>query len=433
VSIFFRCDLFAADDVHSSDLIVMDCKNSSPSIQSCSSSARLKHQYQWNFIGFLVLGVLNNMSYCVVMSAAQSLCLGLEYSDLTSLVIYTNICLGMVMLCFNSICGSFLSYPVRFGMIAVGQVIGIAGVIISTELSTVSRPIRFVILLSGVGMIGASSAFGETVTLGYLERFPAELVGAWATGTGLAGVVGGVLYGGLRMLGWPNSVVFAALIGLTAVYVAAYVGCIREPQRLTEAPDSDSEASSLRPDRPPPSVTFARLQRVSGHIWWLGFQLLLVYAFEYACQGAAAYVQPVQELVRPDCVVCRHFYPLALLAYQVGVGISRASLAYAPIQRVEVLTVLQGLNMIGWLAAARTLAFGKPPFLFVLFPWMLFIGLLGGASYVNTYFLIRTHPDILAEDRALAMNLGVCCAYLGLNGGTLLVVALSLTLLSRPT
>lgn len=64
-----RCDLFAADDVHSSDLIVMDCKNSSPSIQSCSSSARLKHQYQWNFIGFLVLGVLNNMSYCVSQGA----------------------------------------------------------------------------------------------------------------------------------------------------------------------------------------------------------------------------------------------------------------------------------------------------------------------------------------------------------------------------
>lgn len=34
---------------------------------------------------------------------------------------------------------------------------------------------------------------------------PAELVGAWATGTGLAGVVGGVLYGGAQARRGPTT------------------------------------------------------------------------------------------------------------------------------------------------------------------------------------------------------------------------------------
>lgn len=37
---------------------------------------------------------------------------------------------------------------------------------------------------------GLTSCFGESVILGYLKGFPADLVVGWSSGTGFAGVVG---------------------------------------------------------------------------------------------------------------------------------------------------------------------------------------------------------------------------------------------------
>lgn len=37
----------------------------------------------------------------------------------------------------------------------------------------------------------------HSLTLGYLHNYPKELVNAWSSGTGMAGVLGAVLYIGL--------------------------------------------------------------------------------------------------------------------------------------------------------------------------------------------------------------------------------------------
>jgi battenin len=50
--------------------------------------------------------------------------------------------------------------------------------------------IFFVICLLASVIHGLTSCFGESVILGYLKGFPADLVVGWSSGTGFAGVIG---------------------------------------------------------------------------------------------------------------------------------------------------------------------------------------------------------------------------------------------------
>ena len=52
------------------------------------------------------------------------------------------------------------------------------------------NPIYFAISLVASVFHGLTSCFGESVILGYLKGFPAELVVGWSSGTGFAGVFG---------------------------------------------------------------------------------------------------------------------------------------------------------------------------------------------------------------------------------------------------
>ncbi len=52
----------------------------------------------------------------------------------------------------------------------------------------------FAFALGAISVVGMASAFGESVTLGYLRLFPSELVNGWSSGTGMAGIAGAALY-----------------------------------------------------------------------------------------------------------------------------------------------------------------------------------------------------------------------------------------------
>lgn len=76
--------------------------------------------------------------------------------------------------------------------------------------------------------------------------------------------------------------------------------------------------------------------------------------------------------------------------YQLGVLLSRSSLRWLKIRKVWILSVLQMLNAVFLLLAVRYLFL---PTVWLVFAFILYEGLLGGAAYVNTFHFISKETE----------------------------------------
>lgn len=100
--------------------------------------------------------------------------------------------------------------------------------------------------------------------------------------------------------------------------------------------------------------------------------------------------------------------------YQIGVFISRSSLTFAPIGQIWILTTLQTATLMIFLLDS-VLRF--IPSIYLVFMLLLWVGLLGGSAYVNTYANIqrKVHPDNLEFSMAatgVADSIGISLAAL---------------------
>lgn len=86
----------------------------------------------------------------------------------------------------------------------------------------------------------------------------------------------------------------------------------------------------------------------------------------------------------------------------MGVLLSRSSLYLFDIKRWGVLTLLQLINYAGWF----TFAFFQLE-VFVQFGWMLFVGLIGGFSYVNIYFDVLENANKNLEEKEKEVSVNV--------------------------
>lgn len=123
----------------------------------------------------------------------------------------------------------------------------------------------------------------------------------------------------------------------------------------------------------------------------------------------------------------RNAYIILSFCYSLGVFISRSSLNLFKIRRIEILTILQGLNLALWLFFAKT--HWAP--LWLQFATMIFVGLLGGASYVNVYYLVNSAPakGISLKDRELAINMTAIGVTTGITLSSITILILDRTFL----
>jgi battenin len=187
--------------------------------------------------------------------------------------------------------------------------------------------------------------------------------------------------------------------------------------------------------------------------------LFLVYVFEYGVQFMAPYAFPSSTKggIEYDWAT-RNAFVLSQFCYQVGVLMSRSSLQFVRVRRVWILSLIQGVNFVCWVVQAKTLllssndsASAQTAYTALLLAWMVGVGLMGGASYVNVFFNILNDDDptatierlpadghgsaamVLERPRfnfkELAMNIGALYATAGITGGALLDVVISNTLI----
>ena len=106
---------------------------------------------------------------------------------------------------------------------------------------------------------------------------------------------------------------------------------------------------------------------------------------------------------------------------------SRSSLALFKINKVEILTILQGLNFTLWILQDRY----KFMNIYLQFVVMVYVGLLGGASYVNTFYKLLNDKDIAEKDRELVVNLSAISINIGIVTASAFVILMDNTFLKN--
>jgi len=164
-------------------------------------------------------------------------------------------------------------------------------------------------------------------------------------------------------------------------------------------------------------------KRVFPKIWWFCFNLGSVYFLEYVCTTGFA-DKATTEQSEESNDVDKNAFIILQLCYQVGVYISRSSLSLIKIKKIWVLTLLQFVNCIGW----GFIAYYQLSSLPVLFIFMIWVGLMGGASYVNTLYQTLSSTDIGKGEKEVGINIISMCCDSGVMSSALVVLLLDNTL-----
>ncbi|XP_005106996.1 battenin [Aplysia californica] len=413
-----------------------------------------------NWLGLFLMGAINNLPYVVVNSAASTIADSFNEKNLVGVVFGANVALSVLVKGLNTFVLLNVSYALRYIVNGCVMLVGLFGI---------AYAFNFGFAIACIAVLGSSAAFGENVTLGFLSWFPSSLVSAWSSGTGMAGVLGSTLFiifgcavghGDSETKELKNLDKYAFLLTtpVVLVYWLAYFVIIKRPainddvdREISPGPEGSSQEvvtheptdddivvarnaeimNNIQEDDPLLDTdeiviqkherTCARILRCTRLILWMGTNLCAVYVFEYVARGCAAKARPKSEYH----VGCPELYAALQLCYQAGVFVSRSSVQLVRIRRVEILSLLQLINMILWLVDVHY----KFLPVAVLPALMVYVGLLGGASYVNIFYSLL-HDDVYPkEDRELCVNLTGLFITLGIVLGTGLETAIFTTLL----
>ncbi|KAH6848074.1 batten's disease protein Cln3 [Chaetomium sp. MPI-CAGE-AT-0009] len=388
-------------------------------------------------IAFWLFGLINNILYVLVLSAAQDL-------------VGTAVPKGAVLLA--DVLPSFLTklvapyfihrvpYPAR---IAVFVALSCAGMLV-----VAAAPVEGAVPLKLLGVVLASlsSGGGELSFLGLTHYYGHASLAAWGSGTGGAGLVGAGLY--VVLTGWIGlGVRGSLLVGalLPSVMVVAFWGILpRGPLKgwkggyeqvadseegegaegFDDVPAGAASAGLLAPGpsvaataythhegRPGKKSFWGNVRRARALFFPYMLPLLLVYVAEYTInQGVAPTL--LFPLDQSPFSEFREYYPFYGFLYQLGVFISRSSTPFFRVHHLYLPSFLQVANLVLLTLHA---ALNFIPSVYLVFIVIFWEGLLGGAVYVNTFAEIM--ENVPAEDREFSLGAtsvsdsgGICIA-----------------------
>ncbi|KAM0660824.1 hypothetical protein ACHAPH_003437 [Verticillium nonalfalfae] len=386
----------------------------------------------------LLAGLINNVLYVIILSAAQDL-------------VGSNVPKGVVLLAdvlpsfITKLIAPYFIHRVPYSL-RVLVFIGLSGagmLLLALTPPSKSVPVK----MAGVILASLSSGGGELSFLGLTHYYGPMSLAGWGSGTGAAGLVGAGLY--VAMTDWwgfgvQNTLLFSACLPAVmffSFFVVLPKGPLRQnakDKNYTAVPDEDLDdddledipqgaASSalLAPGPASTAVAYsshegtaaastslkANLRRAKKLFVPYMLPLLLVYIAEYTInQGVAPTL--LFPLAGTPFKALREFYPMYGFLYQLGVFISRSSIPFIRIHRLYVPSFLQ-IGNLGFLAAHAVLNF--VPTVYLVFIIIFWEGLLGGAVYVNTFAEIM--DTVPSEEREFSLSAtsvsdsgGICIA-----------------------
>ncbi|KAL9647539.1 hypothetical protein ABK040_006895 [Willaertia magna] len=320
-----------------------------------------------DLIAFFICGLLNNYSYVIMLSAAEDLVKGL-----TGVVLLADIIPTLVL----KVLAPFFLHLIPFNIrvtVAVALAIGSFLMVAWSEV--------IALRLVGVVLASISSGGGEITFLAMSSYYHKNTVSAWSSGTGGAGIAGSLSY--LALKGWfnltpkvalsiisplPLIMLFATFFLMTGAHYSA--GFCSRGKGIAKQKDSTVTELTAR----------EKIRMIPTLLKYM-IPLTVVYYAEYSInQGIFPNLKFRKELIPME-----DDYVYYQFLYQAGVFISRSSVNIFPIKRLWVPAVLQCCLFIFFFLDAY---FRFVPVIFFTFCLILFEGLLGGGTYVNTYMCI---------------------------------------------
>uniref|UniRef100_A0A2K5ZFG1 Battenin n=1 Tax=Mandrillus leucophaeus TaxID=9568 RepID=A0A2K5ZFG1_MANLE len=335
----------------------------------------LDHQgAHWkNAVGFWLLGLCNNFSYVVMLSAAHDILSHERTSGNQS-----HVDPGPAPIPHNS--------SSRFDYILPTLVIKLLA-----PLGLHLLPYSPRVLVSGI------CAAGSFVLVAFSH----------SVGTSLCGVVLASISSGLGEVTFLSLTAFYPRWGFAPGGEEEVESSARQPLIRTEAPESKPGSSS--------SLSLRERWTVFKGLLWYIVPLVVVYFAEYFIN------QGLFELLffRNTSLSHAQQYRWYQMLYQAGVFASRSSLRCCHIRFTWALALLQCLNLAFLLADVW---FGFLPSIYFIFLIILYEGLLGGAAYVNTFHNIALETS--DEHREFAMAATCISDTLGISLSGLLALPL---------
>ncbi|BEJ15757.1 hypothetical protein CspHIS471_0503620 [Cutaneotrichosporon sp. HIS471] len=368
------------------------------------------------FAAFMIFGLLNNVLYVVILSAALDL---VPATTPKGIVAFFNIFPALIAkVCWPLISTGEIRYRRRVGFCTAISFSGILIVALSPGVSG---------RLFGIALASFSSGLGELTFLQLTTTLPTRqasktAVGAWSSGTGFAGVAGAALWWLLRGLGVRGglgiSSVLPLFFPLTYKFVLPSWGELGSAPAYRPLPTDEDEEGDVG-ERPPPGAFGQYVPKVylsPADKWELFKPLVLrymvplcfVYIEEYVINSGVAptLVFPLPTH-GPWSVLFkspRDYYPFWSLTYQSFVFISRSSLSLGipPIPRplLPIPTIIQFFVLVLLTLQSRSFIFSTPEYtppapepstgvdrsITTVFLLTCLEGLCGGAAYVNTFY-----------------------------------------------
>ncbi|KAL4723609.1 battenin CLN3 protein [Fusarium chlamydosporum] len=382
-------------------------------------AALLGHHDTKVVIAFWLFGLINNVLYVIILSAAQDLVGSLP----KGVVLLADVVPSFLTKLIAPYFIHRIPYRTRILIFIALSAAGMLMVALTPATQSVA------IKLVGVILASISAGGGELSFLGLTHFYGPMSLAGWGSGTGAAGLVGAGLY--VMFTDWWGLSVRSSLlisacfpaIMFISFFVILPLGPLREGTRkgydaIPDLEDEDVEhmdqgtASSalLAPGPSVASTAYSarnnqesltvrdRLNKVKKLFVPYMMPLLLVYVAEYTInQGVApTLLFPLEESPFDEF---RAFYPFYGFLYQLGVFISRSSTPWIRIHHLYLPSMLQIANLV--LLTLHAMYFFLPS-VYVVFVIIFWEGLLGGGVYVNCFAEIM--ENVPAEDREFSLG-----------------------------
>ncbi|XP_031550051.1 battenin-like [Actinia tenebrosa] len=399
-------------------------KNSLLSHEGEDYSPDTKYKRSRNLVGFWILGLCNNFSYVVMLSAAHDILnprntTASAHQNSNASSLFSNgsangsssvvdglecnpLSTGTVLLA-DILPTVFVKVTAPFYMKKISYNIRAFVCILFAFASFFMIAYSHVLWISLLGVVCASlsSGLGEITILSFSAHFDKDVVSTWSSGTGAAGLFGALSYAGLISAGMsPRNTVLVMnivpfLFGLSFWFILEYPSYMRYNGNC-QTLYFPIETSSNRGDEDTTKYMslYEKLVITKSLLKYM-IPLFLVYFAEYFIN------QGLQELIywKGIWLTPAEQYRWYQVDYQFGVLISRSSVNLFPIKNTCLLAFLQYVNLVVLFFEAY---FHYMPSVWIMFAIILFEGLLGGAVYVNSFY--RISKEVAPEHREFSMG-----------------------------
>lgn len=371
-------------------------------IQPEERASFFRRKYR-NVIIFWFLGLANNYGYVVMLSAAHDILADFSDEDTSSNSTYIRECntmsTGIILLAdimpsiLVKIVSPFIPLCIYLRM-AVTIVLAVAGfVLVAIRLK------KWVIIL-GVVSTSLSIGLGESSLLSYMVFFKTKnVISTWSSGTGGAGIVGSVSYAALTTIGLEPEKTLLVMLVIPAIEAVLFFVFLDHPKITSN--DNALESLQKNDANVPIEADLLsfrdKLRLIPSLFVTYMAPFGLVYLFEYFIN------QGLFELLYFPQSGLSHSgqYRWYSVLYQIGVFVSRSSMNLVKINNIWLIALLQLFNVIFCLFEVF---YGFVTYLPLLMLVIFWEGILGGASYVNTYRRINNEVAQEARQFSMAMN-----------------------------